>query len=197
MPKQNDEDIIIATTEPVKEGIFAKKQYISNHYSFYIDEDIEISSNYRELFNILREAEENDVVTLVINSRGGYLETAVQIYNYLLMTKATTIAEVHTAYSAAAMIALSCDNILLGRFSSMLIHTASSGVGGKAEDMKRYSDFLNDWNIKICKDVYKGFLTDKEIIQVCEGKEFWLLEEEVMKRLKSWTPVRSRKKDKK
>jgi len=157
-----------------------------NEYNIYIDESIHNPNQYRKIFNTLREGKENDSIILIINSYGGNLDTAIQFYNYIKDCKSKTIAEIYTAYSAGSMIALSCDDIICKSFASMMIHSMSWGTVGKTVDMKSQSDFANKLNISICKNIYKGFLTDKEIDDVIKGKEFWFMQNSIERRIKSW-----------
>lgn len=66
----------------------------------------------------------------------------------------------------------------------MMIHTSSGCSFGKQSDIKRQEDFYNEWLDNFFKDIYKDFLTEKEIQDVLGGKDIWLNSDEVMERFK-------------
>jgi len=176
--------------EPL-EGNFVQENIITTKITFInIDEDISNPNEYRDAFHKLRTASDNDVIRLIINSHGGILDTAIQFYDCLKNTKAKTEAEIHVAYSAGAMIALSCDDIIVNEFSSMMIHCLSWVSSGKVPEIIAKSDFIEDWNKIIKNRVYKGFLTDIEIEKINEGIDLWFLAPEIEKRLKKRVKIR-------
>mgnify|MGYP000969542371 FL=1 len=64
-----------------------------------------------------------------------------------------------------------------------MIHTASMRYGGKQNNFHQYSEFVNKTNEKLMKKYYEGFLTEEEIQQALEGKDFWFDAQEVVERL--------------
>lgn len=135
--KEDDKDKIII------KNIISKNEYIIN-----IDTDILDPNEYREVFEILRLAKKEDKIILKINSMGGYIHTMIQWVNALLHTKAKTIAEIYTAYSAASVIALSCDELKFQHFCSMMIHNMSLDIGGKISDIEGYAKFAMSHKIR-------------------------------------------------
>jgi len=84
--------------------------------------------------------------------------------------------------SAATMLSLSCDKLEVADHTSFMIHSSSGGISGKTHETKAYMEFSDKNTRGIFKDVYKGFLTDKEINQVLDGKDMWMGKEEVLNR---------------
>lgn len=185
-----DEDMI---TAPMMPDTTIVQEVLTKEYIINIDDDVVEPCNYRKVLQTLRTASGTDTVRMIMNTGGGYLSSAGAITHYLLNTKATTIAEIHTACSAGAMIALNCDSITVANHGFMMLHTLSSGFSGKAVDIKNQSDFINKWNEDIAKLSYQGFLSSAEIIDLLNGTEFWLDKKAIDKRLKTWVPVRKRK----
>ena len=70
---------------------------IAQFYELYITGDIEEASAYIPWFDMIRHADEGDVVKLYINSYGGDLFTAIQFLRVLSETNATVIASVEGA----------------------------------------------------------------------------------------------------
>ena len=81
-------------------------------YEFAIDKHIGELPEYAELVNVLRSAQEGDIVVLSIDSPGGNLFTGQRIIREIQACEATVIADVCSqASSMASMIALSCDHL--------------------------------------------------------------------------------------
>jgi ATP-dependent protease ClpP protease subunit len=163
-----------------------------NNYIINLDEDIEIPSHYRKVFEILRVATKDDTVTFNINSPGGYIDTMIQFYDCLLNTKAKTIANIYQACSAASVIALCCDEINATRFSYMMIHSMSTGTYGKISDIECYATFAVKQDIEIANHIYSGFISPSEIKLVNKGKELWLNQKEIQDRLKNYKTIKTR-----
>jgi ATP-dependent protease ClpP protease subunit len=183
------DDDAISTTEKDKIVI---KNPINHEYIISIDSDISEPENYREVFEVLRTAKDGDIAYLNINSYGGYIHSMVEFYDVLLNTKARTIANVYTAYSAGSVIALSCDEIRIKKFGSLMIHCMSSGTSGKIIDMQGYSDFAIKQDRDIANTIYSGFLTKDEIAKINHGKEIWINQEDAMARLKTFKTIKQR-----
>ena len=184
-----DEDDDIDSTNKEKLVI---RLPINYEYIISIDSDIDEPHNYREIFETLRTAKDGDIAYLNINCYGGYIHSMVELYDVLLNTKARTIANVYTAYSAGSVIALSCDEIDIKKFGSLMIHCMSSGTSGKIIDIQGYSDFAIKQDKEIADTIYSGFLTKEEIKKVNAGKEIWINQEEALSRLKNFKSIKQR-----
>ena len=64
-----------------------------------------------------------------------------------------------------------------------MIHSYSGGAFGKAHEIYSSIDFDKEWFKNLCEDIYSGFLTDDEIKEVLDGKDFWFNADETYKRL--------------
>lgn len=84
-------------------------------------------------------------VELEINSPGGSVSAASEIYTALKSSKAKVTAKiVGIAASAASIIAMGADKVIMSPTSQMMIHKASvEGGGGNADDFEHLSDVLN------------------------------------------------------
>lgn len=153
--------------------------------NIHIDGEILEPEHYREAFNIIRDANESDLINLYINSIGGDVSTFVEFYNLITECKARVVAYVYMAYSAAVLLALSCDEIVLTEFCSFLIHAPSGETTGRVNEIKSHSDFFDKWSKEIMVSLYKGFLTDKELEKVLDGAEIWYSKKEIEKRLEN------------
>lgn len=149
-----------------------------------IDEVAE-ATKYLKWFDILQSAGEDDLVIIHVNSPGGYLDTAIQLITQIKTSDAQVVCQIESqCCSAATMIALACQGLICYPHAYMMIHTSSGCSFGKQSDIKRQEDFYNEWLDNFFKDIYKDFLTEKEIQDVLGGKDIWLNSDEVMERFK-------------
>lgn len=157
---------------------------IGNKFTTYISDIIE-PDYFSDLFYQLASCTDNDVFEITLNSYGGNEDTAIQLYNAICNSKATVIASV-SGYccSAGTIVLLACDGFIINPNSKVMVHSSSGGISGKTHETKAASDFESDWLPKFFKDVYKDFLTEKEIQDILVGKDLWFDGVETIKRLK-------------
>lgn len=157
---------------------------VANVYSFYLSGTILGPERYTDWFNIIRNATENDLIKIHINSEGGQASTAVQFRRVISESDATIVASVEgNCMSAATMIFLACDTVEVSAGSLFMIHNYSAGVVGKGGEMYDQISAYKKWSEKLMHDIYKDFLTEAEIVSVLGNKDIWLDEREVMARL--------------
>ena len=181
----DDEDIEIETNDQAV--VFSEPQLSYVHTAF-IDKTIGEPSQYRKLFHILRNAGENDIVKIHINSLGGLLSTGVALMNAIYMCQATTLAIVDfEAVSAATLPVMACDKVIMMPGSYLMIHHAKFGSG--MDTVSRVRDqigFTTKYLDETITGIYEGFLTDDEIHNVIENsKELFFTAEEVEERLEN------------
>lgn len=154
-----------------------------HHTDVYLTEGIEEPSYYNELCHVLRTADEGDTVTLHINTPGGMVDSAFMIIDAIKASKAkVTGALSGTVASAGTMIALACDEINAADHLSFMIHNYSAGMMGKGHEMKARQEFMDKSLNEAFKDFYRGFLSDKEMKEVIDGKDIWIGKDEVLTR---------------
>ena len=78
----------------------------------------------------------------------------------------------------------------------MMIHTSSGCTFGKQSDIKKEEAFYNTWLENFFNEIYKHFLTKKEIQEVLSGKDMWLRSDEVMERFKRRIDIINRENNK-
>ena len=185
------EKYAIRKEKPKKAGVPAQVYHIR------LDTDIIDPVNYRRHFDVFRAANEKDTIYLHINSYGGFLDTTIQYIYAMLDTKATVVSVIYTAVSAATLIAMAADIIIVKPLATFMIHNFSGAQEGKGQELRAKTAFDDVQFKAMCSLLYKGILTDKEIEEVQVDKDFWFLGSEVTKRLKdlSWTSVRGRIED--
>lgn len=157
---------------------------VSQFYEFYITGTIEEASEYITWFDLIRHADETDVIKIYINSYGGDLFTAIQFMRVLAETKATVIASVEGAcMSAATMIFLCCSQYEVTPHSVFMFHNYSGGTIGKGGEMIDQLLHERQWSQNLMKEVYKDFLTEEEIDNMLNNRDYWMSGTEVVERI--------------
>jgi ATP-dependent protease ClpP protease subunit len=185
--RNNDTEQIIELIQQdsMPSMIKTHKQAVAVHTVFF-DEDIGPASKYRELIHLLYSAEEFDQFVFVVNSSGGDLDGALSIIEGIKASNATVRAIITgKCHSAASIISLNCDDVMVTGSAHMLVHTASYGAYGSTGQVKSNVDFSTKQIKQILENTYGGFLTPAEIIDVHKGVEFWFDNKEIAKRLLS------------
>lgn len=155
-----------------------------NHHNVYLDHDIDEPKYYRALFSLLDAASDLDSFKFIIDTDGGRSDTMLHLMSSIEKTSAHTVAEIHKAYSAGSCIALSCDEISVMSFSTLMIHKGSMGMGGTANEVETHVDFNRKHDKEVFEKIYKDFLTDEEIQNVLDGKTYYFNAEEIKERAK-------------
>lgn len=182
--KTNNEDLNLDLFQHNEQLDYSVSSVVHNKFEFNLDEDIKEPSYYRNLIEVLNNATEQDLVVLNINSGGGMLDSAISIIDALRNTRANTLAWISgSAYSAAGLIALSCQNVEVGEFATFMCHNSQYGLGGYTTDIKDRALFEHKMTCKIMQSVYRFFLSPEEIESVLMNKTIWMDSDEIIERL--------------
>ena len=182
-----------------QEGVIAPSIYAvaqtAMKYTVSITDNISDVFIYDEVLMLLENAEEQDEVVFTIASYGGQLASLLSLRSAILSTKATVTGKlVSHACSAAGMLLLSCDNKIVYPNTTFHCHTASYGTYGKSGDIKAQVDHETKQIEKLVRDVYEGFLdSEKEIVELLAGKEFYFDAEETLYRLSRQEELKAQK----
>lgn len=180
--KMNNEEVLDLLQTYEQLG-YSLSSITHNKFEFNLDEDIKEPSYYRSLIEVLNNATEQDLVVLNINSGGGQLDSAISIIDALRNTRANTLAWISgSAYSAAGIIALSCQNLEVGEFATLMCHNSQYGLGGYTTDIKDRAVFEHKMISKIMHSVYKHFLSVDEVEAVLSNKTIWMDADEIIER---------------
>ncbi len=183
MTKKLSDDLDLISAPPDQLGYFFETVN-STQYTVPIDESFMEASYYRGIVNMLAQANEQDIVIFRINSPGGQFSGLLSLLDAIETTQAMTIADITgQAASAASILALNCDQCVVGKYAEMLAHEVSYGVGGKGSDNLSHVQHIKKISDKLIWDTYEGFLEDHEIESVLNGKELFLDSDEIIERL--------------
>lgn len=148
-------------------------------HEIYLCTDIKEPSCYIEQFNSIRHAQEEDTVRIILNTRGGRLDTAIQFIRVMSESKAHIITSIEgDCMSAGTMIFLAGHEFEIAAHSSIMIHNYTGFLGGKAHEIHSQSDFQKQWAHSLINDIYDQFLTKEEIDLVLYGKDLYLTTDE-------------------
>ena len=157
----------------------------------YLHDLIQAPCNYSETTYVLREAKKGDVINLYINNGGGVVDSAFMMFDAIIKSKATVVAHLAgIVASAATIITMACDKIVIARFTQFMVHNYSGGTSGKGHEIKAYVQFSDKELNRAFREIYAGFLTDKEMTEIIDGQDVWLNETEVQTR---WDAMKSKK----
>lgn len=171
--------------EPFSQWVGHYSQTLSyTAHRFFIDKGIESPDEYRDVVQCLLSAQEGEIVELVISSYGGVLESALNIVSAIRESSAVVRAIITgSCHSAASVIALACDEVVVFDFANMLCHSATFGSFGKTTEIVSHVKFLEKYLEDVAMDVYKDFLSEKEIKEMLNGKDFWFDANQIRERL--------------
>lgn len=169
---------------------FSKKDIERVHLSgvdrhFYITGPIDDEEDYIDLIDALYTGKGNETIIIHLNTPGGRLDIAMQIINAIKGSDAEviTLADGEVA-SAGSLILFSSTQIAIQPYSYIMLHDGSEGTRGKLNENLKQAQFSHKLITKLYKDIYIPFFSEEEIEQVLEGKDLWLMSEEVNERLK-------------
>jgi len=158
-------------------------QQMHTHLVF-IDDDIVAPSAYRDVIHCLATCSENDSVNMLVNSSGGRTDSIWQVIEAMKGCRGqVSVTVIGAAYSAASMLACMAPECYIADSAEFMLHTAHYGSIGTVPNVKGQTDFATRQINKLLDQAYKGFLTDKELDELKNGKEFWFDAEEAGKRM--------------
>lgn len=124
---------------------------------------------------ILRKNKGKDI-TVNINSPGGSFFTGVAIYNLLKGHDGNvTVRIIGMAASAASIVAMAGDNILIGKSAFLMIHNAWTCVCGNKDDMLDAADTLGKFD-KAMADIYADVtgMKSPDISKTMDTGDVWI-----------------------
>ena len=107
-------------------------------YDWWTDEKIESQTSANYIQKQLENAKDVNQINIYINSYGGEVKEGLAIYNQLKRNTAQKTVYVDGfACSIASVIAMAGDKIIMGNNTLMMIHHASMGAWGNAEELRK------------------------------------------------------------
>jgi ATP-dependent protease ClpP protease subunit len=182
--KANNEDEIMMMMQQEQKGLIRTITQQRHTHLVFIDDDIVSPSNYRDVIHCLATCSDNDSVNLIVNSSGGRTDSIWQIIEAMKGCRGdVSVTVIGAAYSAASMLACMAPECYIADSAEFMLHTAHYGSIGTVPNVKGQTDFATRQINRLLDQAYKGFLTDKELEELKNGKEFWFDSEESQKRM--------------
>lgn len=146
--------------------------------------------------NTIRNATENDLVHLKLNTPGGYLSTLMQYINAMEDSDARIIAHAEgNVYSAGIILFLACNEWRVYDNSHFMFHDVSTFTGGKGNsEIGPRSDSLIGLSENINKKYLSKVLTKEEIKKMTHGTDIYLTSDEMCERLEKYVNKGKKKK---
>ena len=161
-----------------------ERQVPIHQVSYYLCGEIQAPQFYTELFYTLRSASETDLIYLHINSPGGDFNTGLQIINNMLASDAHVVTVLEArAYSMAAFIFLSGDELVVHDNCQLMFHTYSSSFAGKGSEQLAEVHALGNWFEKVTTRLCTPFLSPTDINHILQGSDLWMDSDEIRRRL--------------
>lgn len=162
-----------------------ERQLPVRQVSYYLCGELKEPEYYTELFYSLRSASETDLIYLHLNSPGGDFNTGLQIINNIAASAArvVTILEAR-AYSMAALIFLSGDEMYVHDNCQLMFHTYSGVFAGKGNEQEAEVAAVGKWFGKVMQRICTPFLSEAEVARILAGGDFWLDSDEIRRRLR-------------
>jgi len=101
------------------------------------------------------------------------------------LTEAHTVAVlIGSCDSAASILALNCNEIVVTASAEALVHSCRFGSAGKAADIAAHTTHTLKTTEKLARQTYgDNFLTETELNQMLDGKEFYFDADQLRERL--------------
>lgn len=137
----------------------------------------------KKVIDLINQAKNSEDLEVEINSGGGSVFAGSEIYTALKSYDGKVITKiVGIAASAASVIAMAGDNILISPTGQIMIHNASGGFGGDYRDMEKGAEILKNVNATI-SNAYriKTGLSNDELLDMM-NKETWLTPQQALEK---------------
>lgn len=139
------------------------------NYQTYTWETVESTTSQRYFVEHLADVKNGDTVNLYINSMGGSVKEALGIYSALRRCPAVVNAYIDGfAASAASVIAMAADRVVMPRNTTMMVHNAAWGVYGNSAALRKSADDL---------DIINGAMLQSYVVKAGEKLTLEKLEE--------------------
>jgi ATP-dependent protease ClpP protease subunit len=136
---------------------------------------IENTNQFNSALEAFERATPDDRVLIHLSTPGGNVDAADTFINSMNNCQAPVhIMATGGVHSAGTIILLAAESFSLSDNFYALLHNGSTGSYGKMSDYKAESRFSAEYMDNLMRKTYAGFLSDTEIEQLIEGKDFWM-----------------------
>lgn len=155
-------------------------------YNIFIFKPITDAEQFIPAIQALQQADEGDLVIVNLSTPGGDIDATDTFLQALGATEAEVVyvasGGVHSAGTLILMQA-DADNVAFSKGFNALVHNGNVGMGSKYSDWVNAVAYMQVHMSKLMRDAYKGFLSETELEQLLQGKDYWFDGEEFKSRL--------------
>lgn len=151
--------------------------------NWWTDEVTESETSAKYMRAQLESAKDVKQINIYINSYGGSVKEGLAIYNQLKRHTAYKTAYIDGfACSIASVIPMACDKVVMGTNTLMMIHHASMGAWGNAEELRKAANDVEVIDSASCSS-YLAKAGDKltaETLKALLDEQTWLSAEQCL-----------------
>jgi len=179
-------DIEVYEENPVTKAFqYYDQSLTSSLLTFYLSSEIVEPEHYVEMIHRIRNAGVHDLIYIILNTRGGQLDTGIQLINAMNASPATVTTVLDgECHSLGTLIFLSGDEFVINDHGLMMFHNFSGGVEGKGNEQAAQLGATIKWFAKLMKKIYYPFLSKDEIERLLRGEDIWMDSDETRTRCK-------------
>lgn len=139
----------------------------------------------RDIRMALEQPEDEEGLIFEVNSGGGSVYDGYEMYTVLKNSARKTTVEIQSiAASAASVLAMGADRVLISPVASLMIHRASTAAEGNEEDLSRKAQMLRtvDQGILNAYEAKCQGKTSREALEEMMGNETFMTASEALER---------------
>ena len=161
--------------------IKVKGSIISNNHKWIYDY-FEMDSTCPKDVETQLEAAKGGEVEVEINSPGGDVYAGAEIYTALKNYKGKKLGKiVGVAASAASVIAMGVDKLIISPVAQIMIHNVWSWASGDYKTFEHEAEVLKGWSESLANAYIKKTGMSKEELMALMDKETWMTAEQAIK----------------
>ena len=153
-------------------------------YDWWNGERIESETSSKYIKEILEKNPNATQINLYVNSYGGDVKEGLGIYSQLKRHTANKTAYVDGfACSIASVICMACNTIIMGMNSLLMVHHASMGMYGNAEELRKAANDVEVIDKSSCSSYLQkaGNKLTEETLKELLDNQTWLSAEDCLK----------------
>lgn len=180
---------LIPLTQPKR---VLTRTFTNTEYKIRLARPITEIDDFEEEIMALESAQQGDIVFVQLSSPGGSLETCDFLCRRMNECEAPIVVEIGlTCASAASAMCLQASDWIIHDSSTMMVHACSYSPGfGKEIDVFSSATYTNRVNREWVERTYRGFLTEKELQEVLDGKDLYFYADDLRDRLPKYKQYR-------
>jgi ATP-dependent protease ClpP protease subunit len=155
---------------------------IPNDYKWIYDWFEVDSTCPKDIEDQLEKANGEDL-EIEINSGGGDVYSGSEIYTIIKAYSGKTIGKIMgLAASAASVIAMACNKLIISPTAQIMIHNVSSYASGDYRDLQHEADVLKNYNTSIANAyILKTGMTKDELLELMD-QESWFTAQQALEK---------------